>query len=168
MIVYLATKSKFQDDILSNRIEEKILHEFTRKLGKSVGKAEVRSWKNSLPYMNRVLSDEDIPSDTGVAIEFNVPNTGKRIDFILTGLREDGKSTAVIIELKQWESAEVTTKDAIVRTYVGGAEREVRHPSYQAWSYAMLIHDLRNRPPRAHSPAALRLSAQLRVRRRHP
>lgn len=141
MIVYLATKSKFQDDILSNRIEEKILHEFTRKLGKSVGKAEVRSWKNSLPYMNRVLSDEDIPSDTGVAIEFNVPNTGKRIDFILTGLREDGKSTAVIIELKQWESAEVTTKDAIVRTYVGGAVREVSHPSYQAWSYAMLIND---------------------------
>lgn len=141
MIVYLATKDQFQDDILSNRIEEKILNEFIRKLGKSVGKAEVRSWKNSLPYMNRVLSDEDIPNDTGVAIEFNVPNTGKRIDFILTGRREDGKSTAVIIELKQWESAEATTKDAIVRTFVGGAEREVSHPSYQAWSYAMLIHD---------------------------
>lgn len=141
MIVYLATKSKFHDDVLSNRIEEVILHEFTRKLGKSVGKAEIRSWKNSLPYMNRVLSDEAIPSDTGVAIEFNVPNTGKRIDFILTGRREDGKSTAVIIELKQWESAEATSKDAIVRTYVGGAEREVSHPSYQAWSYAMLIHD---------------------------
>jgi DUF2075 family protein len=150
MIVYLATKEQFEDDILSNRIEEKILHEFTRKLGKSVGKADVRSWKNSLPYMNRVLSDEDIPNDTGVAIEFNVPNTGKRIDFILTGRREDGKSTALIIELKQWESAEVTTKDAIVRTYVGGALREVSHPSYQAWSYAMLINDfnetVRNEP----------------------
>jgi len=150
MIVYLATKEQFEDDILSNRIEEKILHEFTRKLGKSVGKAEVRSWKNSLPYMNRVLSDEDIPNDTGVAIEFNVPNTGKRIDFILTGRREDGKRTALIIELKQWESAEVTTKDAIVRTYVGGALREVSHPSYQAWSYAMLINDfnetVRNEP----------------------
>ncbi len=141
MIVYLATKSKFQDDILSNRIEEKIHNEFSRKLGKSVGQAEVRSWKNSLPYMSNILSDEDIPSDTGIAIEFNVPNTGKRIDFILTGCRSDGKSTAIIIELKQWGSAVATTKDAIVRTYVGGAEREVSHPSYQAWSYAMLIED---------------------------
>jgi len=141
MIVYLATKGQFQDDILSNRIEEKIHGEFQRELGKTVGEAEIRSWKNSLPYMDRVLDDDDIPADTGVAIEFNVPNTGKRIDFILTGLGPDGKNAAVIVELKQWQTAEATTKDAIVRTFVGGAEREVSHPSYQAWSYATLIRD---------------------------
>ncbi|MCH2065227.1 MAG: hypothetical protein MK194_16055, partial [Roseibacillus sp.] len=141
MIVYLATKDQFRSDIFSNRIEEKILAEFTRTLGKRVGEGELRSWRNSLPYMDRILEDTEIPSDTGVAIEFNVPNTGKRIDFILTGQGFDGRSTAVIVELKQWQSAEATTKDAIVRTFVGGSEREVSHPSYQAWSYAMLIHD---------------------------
>jgi len=141
MIVYLATKSEFRDDIDSNRIEEKVHAEFTRKLGKSVGEAELKSWRNSLPFMDRVLNDVDIPDDTGVAIEFNVPNTGKRIDFILTGTGPDGKRIAVIIELKQWQSAEATGKDAIVRTFVGGKEREVSHPSYQAWSYAALIHD---------------------------
>ena len=141
MIVYLATKDQFRSDIFSNRIEEKILAEFTRTLGRRVGEGELRSWRNSLPYMDRILEDTEIPSDTGVAIEFNVPNTGKRIDFILTGQGFDGRSTAVIVELKQWQSAEATTKDAIVRTFVGGSEREVSHPSYQAWSYAMLIHD---------------------------
>lgn len=141
MIVYLATKTEFREDILSNRIEERILAEFKDKLRKTVGSSELRSWKNSLPYMDRILEDPDIPDDTGVAIEFNVPNTGKRIDFILTGKQKDGKRCAVIIELKQWETADTTTKDAIVSTFVGGREREVSHPSYQAWSYAMLIQD---------------------------
>jgi DUF2075 family protein len=141
MIVYLATKNEFRSDILSNRIEEKILDSFKGVLGKSVGDGELSSWRNSLPYMDRVLDDPGIPHDTGVAIEFNIPQTGKRIDMILTGTREDGQRTAVIVELKQWQKADATTKDAIVSTYVGGREREVNHPSYQAWSYAMLIED---------------------------
>ncbi len=141
MIVYLETKDQFRSDVFTNRIEEKILAEFTTKLGKTVGQAELASWRNSLPFMDRILDDAAIPGDTGIAIEFNVPNTGKRIDFILTGKRSDGKRTAVIVELKQWQNAEATGKDAIVRTFVGGCEREVSHPSYQAWSYAMLIND---------------------------
>lgn len=141
MIVYLATKSVFRDDILSNRIEEKVLASFQGVLGRSVGASELASWSNSLPYMDRILDDGEIPQDTGVAIEFNIPNTGKRIDFILTGKRDDGQRTAVIVELKQWQKAEPTTKDAIVRTFIGGCDREVSHPSYQAWSYAMLVED---------------------------
>lgn len=141
MIVYLETKTKFQEDILSNRIEEKVHEALKAAAGKSVGKSELASWKNSLKEMSIVLADEDIPTDTGVAIEFNIPNTGKRIDFILTGTREDGQRTAVIVELKQWQSAKATKRDAIVSTFVGGREREVSHPSYQAWSYAVLIED---------------------------
>ena len=82
MIVYLATKTEFRADILSNRIEEKILDSFKGVLGKSVGVSELTSWRNSLPYMDRVLDDAGIPNDTGVAIEFNIPQTGKRIDIV--------------------------------------------------------------------------------------
>lgn len=159
MIVYLATKSEFREDVDSNRIEEKVHAEFKHKLGKTVSEAELKAWRNSLPCMDRVLNDAEIPGDTGVAIEFNVPNTGKRIDFILTGTAPDGKRAAVIVELKQWESAEATDKDAIVRTFVGGSEREVSHPSYQAWSYAALIHDF-NETVR-HEPIHLRPCAYL-------
>lgn len=141
MIVYLATKSDFRADILSNRIEERILNSFKGVLGKSVGDSELSSWRNSLPCMDRVLDDPGIPNDTGVAVEFKIPQTDKRIDVILTGTREDGQRIAVIVELKQWQKAVATTKDAIVSTFVGGREREVNHPSYQAWSYAMLIED---------------------------
>jgi hypothetical protein len=141
MIVYLADKERFRGDILSNRIEEIVLEAFRAKLGKSVGEAELASWRHSLRHMDTVLEDAGIPNDVGVAIEFNIPQTSKRVDFILTGSRDDGSRTAVIVELKQWERVEATNKDAIVRTFVGGREREVNHPSYQAWSYAMLIED---------------------------
>jgi len=141
MLVYLEDKSTFNEDILSNIIEEKILSLVEEKLGHSVGKNEVRSWKNSLGYMDRVLNDDAIPDDAGVAIEYNIPQTSKRIDFIITGKTTNEHHAAVIIELKQWEQIELTTKDAIVSTYVGGGIREVLHPSYQAWTYAALLKD---------------------------
>jgi hypothetical protein len=141
MIVYLANKTRFREDILSNRIEEIVHDSFKGVLGKSVGAGELASWKNSLRHMDTVLEDAGIPDNAGVAIEFNIPQTGKRVDFIVTGTREDRQRTAVIVELKQWSDARATTMDAIVSTFVGGREREVNHPSYQAWSYAMLIED---------------------------
>lgn len=141
MIVYLADKTKFRDDVFTNRIEEIVLESFQAKLGKSVGKSEISSWKHSLQHMDKVLEDAEIPHNAGVAIEFNIPQTSKRVDFIITGTRGDGQRSAVIVELKQWQEAQATTKDAIVRTFIGGSEREVNHPSYQAWSYAMLIED---------------------------
>ena len=83
-------------------------------------------------FMSNILEDEDIPDDTGVAIEYRIPQTSKRIDLIITGSDENKKSTVVIVELKQWSDAKLTSKDAIVKTYLGGGEREVNHPSYQA------------------------------------
>lgn len=141
MIVYSATKSRFTADVIANDIEQKILTSFVRELGHSTAKNEISSWRNSMLYMNNIISDPDIPDDAGVAIEYNIPNTSKRIDFILTGSDANNKETAVLIELKQWSEAEPTDMDGIVRTFVGGGKREVSHPSYQAWSYAALIED---------------------------
>lgn len=48
----------------------------------------------------------------------------------------------IIIELKQWDKlSAIDGMDALVETYTGNAVRQVVHPSYQAWSYAMLITD---------------------------
>ncbi|MBE0418347.1 MAG: DUF2075 domain-containing protein, partial [Coriobacteriia bacterium] len=54
------------------------------------------------------------------------------------------RDAAVIIELKQWERVEpVDDQDGVirVRTFIGGGNRVVPHPSYQAWSYARMIAD---------------------------
>jgi DUF2075 family protein len=141
MIVYLAEKSQFLEDVDSNRIEQRILAEFYRTNRRSVGSAEINSWRNSLGFMHRIVVDEEIPNNAGVAVEFGIPQTAKRIDFILTGKSADNRPAAIIIELKQWTEAELTAKDAIVKTFLGGASIETEHPSYQAWSYAALMED---------------------------
>ncbi|WP_300459907.1 DNA/RNA helicase domain-containing protein [Desulfobacula sp.] len=92
-------------------------------------------------YMSNILEDGGIPDDTGVAIEYKIPQTSKRVDIILTGIDEHNKSAAVIVELKQWSDAKLTKQDGIVKTFIGKAERETIHPSYQAWTYAALLED---------------------------
>ena len=142
MIVYDGLKTDFlqncENDTIAMQIEENVLE----KLGKYTPKAEFRSWENSLNYMYKVLNDDEIPNDSGVAIEFNIPQTSKRIDFMISGYDTDEKPGMVIIELKQWDSIkEVIGTDALVETYVGGGNHVLVHPSYQAWSYAQLIQD---------------------------
>lgn len=141
MIVYSSTKKGFTADVISNQIEKVVLSAFVREMGHSTGKSEIQSWRNSMMYMNNIVADPDIPDDVGIAIEYKIPQTSKRIDFIITGANEVQKAAAVLIELKQWSDAELTNMDGIVRTFVGGSTREVNHPSYQVWSYAALLED---------------------------
>ncbi len=141
MIVYEATKGEFCDSVLAGSITEEIEHIYISKIGKSP-QSQVRSWRNSMQYMRNVLEDSEIPDDCGVAIEFTIPTTSKRVDFILTGLNRFQEDIVVIIELKQWDWAEkVDGKDGIVRTVFGKGIHETIHPSYQAWSYAALIQN---------------------------
>ncbi|MBK8187450.1 MAG: DUF2075 domain-containing protein [Cellvibrio sp.] len=141
MLVYSASKDEFIRDIRSNRIEEIIENEVARKLNRNSPRNEILSWKNSLDYMFRILVDPAIPATAGVAIEYNIPLTNRRVDFILTGKNQDRVDTAIIVELKQWQEVETTSKDAIVKTFLSGGIRETNHPSYQAWSYAAQIKD---------------------------
>ena len=141
MIVYTACKSKFLDDVLDDQIHEAIHREFQRKLFRRAGDSEVNSWRNSMKEMRQVLNDPDIPGDSLVSIEYNIPLTGKRIDFILTGRNAQLEECAVIIELKQWSDVQATQQDAVVNTWLGKGNINTPHPSYQAWTYAALIED---------------------------
>lgn len=140
MLVYQSTKEKFSNDILSNNIENIIADIIKRKLNFLVPKNQILAFKNSLIYMDKVISDPEIPNDSGVAIEFQIPQTSKRVDFILTGQDENKIDQVIIIELKQWEEASITEKDGVVITRFAHGLVETSHPSYQAWSYAALIN----------------------------
>jgi DUF2075 family protein len=141
VIVYLSDKAGFLADVDTNKIDE-IIHSAVREtLHRSVAESEITSWKNSMSYMHRVLADQRIPPNSGVAIEYNIPQTAKRIDVLVSGYDSRNQHSAVIVELKQWQKVNRTDKDAIVSTFVGHAERELSHPSYQAWTYAALLED---------------------------
>ena len=138
MIIYSSTKKGFQDDILLGKINERVLSSYVREVGRS-NISQINSWNNSLQFMNTIMYDPEIPEDVGIAIEYKIPRTNNRIDFIVTGCGENTKGSAVIIELKQWsEGISLTEKDGVVETNFFG---EVLHPSYQAWSYSTLIED---------------------------
>lgn len=141
MIVYHASKQDFSDDILADRIEMKVHDFFLKHLNHSTSANEIKSWRTSLQYMDKVLNDSEIPNDCGVAIEYQLPQSGKRLDFILTGLGESNIEYAILVELKQWSEATLSTKDGIINSFVGGNVREMPHPSYQAWSYASLLYN---------------------------
>ncbi len=142
MIVYDGIKKDFLQSVVNDTIADEVEKKIQEKMGRKTPKAEFQSWKNSLLRMHMVLCDDSIPNDAGIAIEYNVPQTSKRVDFIVSGYDDLNKAHVVIIELKQWEKLEkVEGNDALVETYTGGALRTVVHPSYQVWSYAALIRD---------------------------
>lgn len=143
MLVYEGIKDKFIDDVDLGIIADKIREKYIEVVKRRPNAPEFNSWKNSMQYMRGVLSDRDIPNNSGIAIEYNIPPTGCRIDFMLSGYSKD-KSNVVIIELKQWDKVtEVGQMDGVykVNTYTGGGLRDVNHPSYQAMTYANLIRD---------------------------
>lgn len=140
MIVYSGNLSNFNDDILKGNIVQRIEDGFKKQGYNHNNAGEIRAWSNSLMVMNNVLcNNSGIDPNVEVAIEYQIPFTSKRIDFLISGKNENDELNVVIIELKQWEECEATSRDDIVTTYVGGANRAQVHPSYQAYSYAKAI-----------------------------
>ena len=141
MIIYENTKAGFVSDVRSGCIAQRVQNAFLQHDLSHSNEAEFRAWSNSLMYMRNVLDDDEISDEVKLAIEYQVPLTSKRVDFLLAGASDEGSQNVVVIELKQWEDSEVTSKADVVKAYTGGANREVCHPSYQAYSYAKIIEN---------------------------
>ena len=142
MIVYDGMKNDFLRSVENDTIALEIERNILEKMGKHTVKNEFHAWENSMQYMYKVMNDSGIPDDAGIAIEYNIPQTAKRVDFMVSGYDAGGTPGMVIVELKQWSELEkVENTDSLVETFTGGAVRKVVHPSYQVWSYAQLIKD---------------------------
>lgn len=141
MIVYTGTKALFQNDVFSNDIGKIIADAYYESTGRKTPKSEFDSWQNSLQFVDRALNDPAIPDNAGVSIEYHIPGSSKRIDFILSGKDAENVETAVLVELKQWQEAFLTDKDGVVETRFKHGLKETTHPSYQVWSYKNLLED---------------------------
>lgn len=142
MLIYDGTKADFLTSVERATIALEIEKNIYEKIKRHTARSEFRAWENSMEYMYKVLNDHEIPENAGVAIEYNIPQTAKRVDFLISGYGTKKEGNVVLIELKQWdELQEVPGRDGLVETFTGNGRRQVVHPSYQAWSYAVLIHD---------------------------
>ena len=134
MLIYRSTKRGFNEDVTLNRISDKILNAFKYYHIYGGQDSEYRSWQNSLHFMRDVIDDREIEDDVEIAIEYQIPRTSMRVDFMIGGSDSQGNGNVVVVELKQWDKAEKVDNIMLhsVRAYTGGAKRIVNHPSYQA------------------------------------
>ncbi|MGL4343193.1 MAG: DNA/RNA helicase domain-containing protein [Metamycoplasmataceae bacterium] len=141
MIVYENEKNAFIEDVRLNRISDKIKENMLNLGIPGGGTSEVKSWINSMNFMSNAIDSVKISNDTYIAIEYKIPYSNKRIDFMVLGHDDKNIKNYMIVELKQWENAEDTNKNDIVKTYTGNGLREVAHPSYQAYEYYYLMQE---------------------------
>jgi hypothetical protein len=140
MRLYSGLSAQFIRDSAHNQIAEKLKTAFFEHFRYQPPSSEVTSWRNSLRAVSQVFEAAGL-RDHGILLEYQLPMTSKRLDCLVCGRDGNGSDQAVIIELKQWERADEAIGDKMVTTFVGGAHREVLHPSAQVGQYQMYLED---------------------------
>lgn len=139
MLLYSATCAEFYDDVESSRIDDIVNEAFRRQFGRDAGKGERRSWQNSLPQFHFACRKAGLDQQ-GIIVEYQLPQSSKRLDVMLTGADASGADRATVIELKQWEDCQPSDGEQVV-TWVGGGNRDVLHPSAQTRQYVTYLAD---------------------------
>ncbi len=143
MILYQNDAIGFRNDVEINSITDSIENTFIEHIGHKPMESERRAWNHSMHFMEIAIRKSNIPNSCGVLIEYNIPSTGLRIDFIISGHDNSGNSNFIIIELKQWNKALITDKeDLVIAPTHGSVMEETNHPSYQAFSYKRYLSDM--------------------------
>ena len=142
MKLYAGTTEQFRADAQMHRIAEKLRAEYTTQIGHKPSPNEVASWQNSLTAL-ALLVDQAELNDHGVILEYQLGNTSRRLDAMLTGHAAMSAENAVVVELKQWSGANIgpSTADNCVELYVGKQVRRVLHPSVQVGGYQQWLLD---------------------------
>ena len=142
MKLYAGTTEQFRADAQMHRIAEKLRAEYTTQIGHKPAPSEVASWQNSLTAL-ALLVDQAELDDHGVILEYQLGNTSRRLDAMLTGHAATSAENAVVVELKQWSGANIgpSTADNCVELYVGKQVRRVLHPSVQVGGYQQWLLD---------------------------
>lgn len=140
MRLYAGSSSQFQRDTIQNQIAEKLSRSFFDYYRYRAPQGEVMSWRNSLRAMANVLQYAEL-HDHGIILEYQLPQTSKRLDCLVCGKDDGNRGQAIIVELKQWEQCEASDGDNEVHTWVGGGKRDVLHPSVQVDRYREYLED---------------------------
>jgi uncharacterized protein len=138
--LYAGMSTAFIDDTVRNQIARKLSDAFFQYYGYPPGKSEVAAWGNSLRAMAQVVQHAKL-DDHGVVVEYELPSSSRRLDFMICGRNVAHRDEAVIVELKQWSECQSTDAEGLVSTWVGGKNREVAHPSVQVGQYQQYLAD---------------------------
>ncbi|RSM62284.1 DUF2075 domain-containing protein [Kibdelosporangium aridum] len=108
-------------------------------IGSSVSPGEYVSWKNSLPALFDVLVAAGL-QHAQVALEFRLPYSPYRIDAVICGTHPaTGKSSYVVVELKQWEEPRLTGNQLV--QFADNDSQPKLHPAEQVRRYCRHMLD---------------------------
>lgn len=140
MRLYSGMSTEFIHDAARNQIADRLRDAFFAYYRYKPSPAEVSSWRNSLRAMKDVLELASL-RDHGILLEYQLPLSSRRIDCMVCGRDDDDADQAVIVELKQWERCEPAEPERLLRSWVGGRQRDVLHPSVQVGQYRQYLED---------------------------
>jgi hypothetical protein len=109
--------------------------------GRGPSTGEERSWRASLPVLANDVIAAGLPN-VEILVEHQLPLTSRRVDAILAGSHPKTKQPSyVLIELKQWGSAEIyDDAPELVRIEAYG-HRPILHPVEQVVGYRQYLLD---------------------------
>ncbi|MFB7746795.1 DNA/RNA helicase domain-containing protein [Streptomyces sp. NPDC056132] len=112
----------------------RLTEQFVHVHGHKPGSSEVRSWERSIPVLASALNDAGL-GQVEVLLEYGLPLTSKRADAVLAGVHpKTGLPSYVIVELKQWSSAEPDDDDPSL-CRIDSYARAVLNPVAQVRGY---------------------------------
>lgn len=141
MQLYSGNSQHFIEQTTRNAIAGTLQAKFFEAYRYQPSKQEVMSWQNSLFQMAVALQGAGL-IDHGVTLEYQLPLSAKRLDFMITGHDGAGNPHAVVVELKQWGDVGPSDTDDCVSTWLAGMERDVLHPSCQVGQYEQYLRDV--------------------------
>ena len=143
MRLYEGTIQEFKEDVIQNRIADKISEKFEDYYKRKAPESEFRAWNNSLPKLKEVLDKASLLQNK-IFIEYELPFAKpSRIDVILFGRDEKNDDNIIIIELKQWSNNHVEDSEDEGNVIVdyGRFKKSNLHPCLQVEGYYWHLKD---------------------------
>ncbi len=135
MRLYDGTIANFNNDVLHNRIADKISYAYSKHYHRTPLESEYRAWNQSLNVLNNSFTFSNL-SKNKIIIEYELPYSTRRIDVLIFGKDNRDKDSVVQIELKQWSNDHVydcENEGNVVIDFLG--KKEVAHPCLQVQGY---------------------------------
>ncbi|MCW2604790.1 MAG: ATP-binding protein, partial [Pseudonocardiales bacterium] len=128
-------------DASTDSVAERLFEQLLYQSGRRTSPAEVRSWQRGLPVLAQDLLDAGLPN-VEVILEYQLPLTSQRADVVLAGAHPvTGRSSFVVVELKQWSSARSWEHDPNLVHVDGQPGGPKSHPIRQVRNYCSHIID---------------------------
>ncbi|MFC9064025.1 DUF2075 domain-containing protein [Streptomyces harbinensis] len=125
-------------ECLSGGLFFRLTEQFAHVHGHRPSASEVRSWERSIPVLASALNDAGL-GQVEMLLEYGLPLNSKRADAVLAGVHpRTGLPSYVIVELKQWSSAEPDDDDPSL-CRVDAYKRAVLNPVDQVRGYCQYL-----------------------------